>query len=63
MEYFDVVDRNAQCTVEDRMHIGVNIQELARQVNLPIPEKLSQIEEMLITKVHIVMLVYSVKPR
>jgi hypothetical protein len=51
--------RNAQ----NHLHLRVNIQELARQLNLPIPESLSQIEEMLIAKVRVMMLVYSVKGR
>src|SRR5947207_5941965 len=45
----------------NKLHPGSNIQELAARYELPIPEPLSQIEEMLISKVQCMMQVYSIK--
>lgn len=45
----------------NKLHPGPSIQKLAVEYGLPIPEPLSQIEEMLISKVQCTMQVYSIK--
>jgi hypothetical protein len=45
----------------NNLHPGPTIQELARENGLPIPEPLSQVEQVLLMPVHVMIQAYSVK--